>query len=59
MTRPQPPRRPRALRHRPAGQASVPSLRASVTDSMARAFGLLVVVGALAATFGGWFATLR
>jgi len=30
-----------------------------VADTAARAFGVLVLVGALATTFGGWFATLR
>lgn len=55
---PAPRRRPRDHRHGP-DQASVPSLRAFVANTSARAFGIVVVVGALAATFGGWIATLR
>jgi len=54
------PSRPRGHRHRPErASSSARSARSLVADTAARAFGVLVLVGALATTFGGWFATLR
>ena len=62
MTRPRPDDRslPVAARHRcPADDDAGLETDARVADALARTFGILAVLGALAAAFGGWFATLR
>lgn len=51
--------RPGTRRRRTADEASRPTGRARMADAAARAFGVVVLLGTLAATFGGWIATLR